>query len=310
MRVVVTGASGFVGSNVARLCRDYYGDDVIDTRVDLNDTAAIRAHVAAISPDGVIHSAIVNDWDRLLADRRAAWRAYVDATAAYAEAAAEVGATFVLVSTDWVFDGTQGPAKESEPPNPVNFYGFLKAAAELTALERGGAVARVSGVNGQHWDASGQARHDLPRAQDHGFGYFVASLVDAAERREPFTVWTDDDIGPGGLNTAASPSLASMCGDVMRRIVKQQAPGIFHCCGAEAASRRQLAAAAVRVFDLDPELVRFGPPPSPAPWPIPNDTSLDATATAKRLGYELPTIDTLLEAFRQERETGNVTSTL
>ena len=42
----------------------------------------------------------------------------------------------VLVSTDWVFDGTQGPAAEDDPPSPVNPYGFLKAASELGAASR------------------------------------------------------------------------------------------------------------------------------------------------------------------------------
>ena len=49
---------------------------------------------------------------------------------------------FCLVSTDWVFDGTQSGATEDTPPNPINLYGFLKAASEIVTLERGGAVAR------------------------------------------------------------------------------------------------------------------------------------------------------------------------
>ena len=298
--MVLTGASGFVGSNIAKVLSDVHGDDVITDRVDLFDADAIGRHVASAGADGVIHCAIVNDWDRMLADRHWAWDAYVSSTRAYAEAALGVGAGFVLVSTDWVFDGTQGPATEDEPPNPVNLYGFLKASAELVTLERNGAVARVSGVNGTHW-----SRPTTPRAQDPGFGYFVASLVAALEAGQPFTVWEADDI-----NMVASPSLASMCGEVMRAILGQNQNGIFHCCGADSVTRRELAYAAADVFDLDRGLLRFAPPPERTPMPIPYDTSLDASATAERLGYPLPGLRELLTAFRTERHKGRVTSFL
>ena len=56
----------------------------------------------------------------MLSDRRRAWDAYVGATRNVVDAANAVGAHIVLVSTDWVFDGTQGPAPEDAPPNPVN----------------------------------------------------------------------------------------------------------------------------------------------------------------------------------------------
>ncbi|MEM7339319.1 MAG: sugar nucleotide-binding protein [Actinomycetota bacterium] len=305
MRVLITGASGFVGSNIAAVCRELYGDEVITGRVDMIDPGAVAAHVEGHAPDAIIHSAILNDWDELFADRQRAWDGYVTATRNYAAAATSAGIPMVLVSTDWVFDGTQAPTTETDPPNPVNQYGFLKAASELVALERGVTVARVSGVNGLH-----RARPEAPRAQDHGFGYFVASLVDALEAGQPFTVWD----GPG-LNQSASPSLASMCGEVMREAVDARVgPQILHCCGAETVSRRELAELTVDVFELDGALLRFDPAPAPAPWPIPPNTGLDASTTAATLGYELPSARTLIEAFRAERTTGAlqplVTSTI
>ncbi|MEM7274979.1 MAG: sugar nucleotide-binding protein, partial [Actinomycetota bacterium] len=160
MRVIVTGASGFVGSNIAKVLRDRHGDEVIDRRVDMTDPAAVADHVTTSGADAVIHCAILNDWDRMHADRREAWAAYVDATRFYADAAAAADIPMCVISTDWVFDGTQSNATEDTPPNPINLYGFLKAASELVALERGGAVVRVMGVNGTHW-----ARPATPRAQ-------------------------------------------------------------------------------------------------------------------------------------------------
>ena len=199
--------------------------------------------------------------------RRAAWDGYVGATRNVVDAAGD--AQVVLISTDWVFDGTQAGATEDEPPNPINVYGFLKAASELVVTERAkhGAVARISGVQGA---ASG------PRAQDHGFGYFVASLVQALRAGEPFTVWEAEDI-----NMRATPTLASDVGDLIWRMLERERTGIHHCCGGESVTRSELARATVTAFDLDGELLRFGPPPPPS-GPVPYDTSIDGTRDRHR----------------------------
>lgn len=306
MRVILTGASGFVGSNIAKVLSDRYGDEIIDHRVDMTDRHAVAEQVATAEADAVVHCAIMNDWERMHADRRAAWAAYVEATRNYADAAAFADIPMCLISTDWVFDGTQSNATEDTPPNPINLYGFLKATSEVVALERGASVARVMGVNGTHW-----ARPTTPRAQDPGFGYFVASLVDALEAGQPFTVWEGDDI-----NGIATPSLGAQCGEVVRAAIAggfgggTQADGasIFHCCGADSTSRRTLAEAAVETFELDRSLLRFGPAPAEAfaGQTIPFDTSTSAVATAERLGTPLLSLTELLTSFKRERETGAI----
>ena len=54
----------------------------------------------------------------------------------------------------------------------------------------------------------------------------------------------------------------------------------------------------VAAFGLDPDLLAFGPAP-PQPWPVPYDTSLDATATAAALGVELPDVDEQLRRLER-----------
>ncbi len=229
-------------------------------------------------------------------DRQYGWRTQVESTRTLADIATRAGIPFVLISSDRVFDGTQGPATEQTPPNPVSLPGFLQAAAEIVTLDRDGAVARVSAVN------TARPGPDAPPPGPYGGLEFVAPLVDALEAGRPFTVWEAED-----LNMIATPSLATMCAEVIRALLSDRASGIAHCCGADAASRRELALAAVEAFGLDGSLLRFGRPPQPAPLALPYDSSLDASETAKRLDVDLPDLAELLGALRHERATGALT---
>ena len=309
MRVLVTGGAGFVGSNVVAAAAAR-GDEVAAivralpslpdpactyVVADLLDEAATRAAVEKARPDAIVHTAILNDFRGIYADRRLAWASYVGVTRTVADAANAWGATLVTVSTDWVFDGTQSLADESTPPNPVNYYGVLKAASELVTLERAQepVVARIAGVMGTH-----RAGREVPRVQDAGFGYFVTAVVDALSVGEPFTVWESD-----AINMVATPSLASLSGEWMLELAARGLRGVFHCCGGEATTRMGLAREAARVFELDGDLLRSGRPDEAAlpPAPVPYDTSLDGRATARALGVELLSVRELLVLLRAER---------
>ncbi len=298
MRIYLAGASGFVGSNIAYVLAERHGEEVIapgHEHVELTDASVVRRSVVATRPDAIVHCAIWNDPQALHRDRRRAWGEYVGVTRNLVDAANIADAQIVLISTDWVFDGTQGPADESEPPNPINRYGFLKAASELVVTQRAqsGTIARIAGVQGIH-----RARRRAPRAQDAGFGYLVASLVEALRDGERFTVWD----GPG-LNTLATPTLATDAAELVWRALEHRRTGILHCCDGEHIDRVGLARRAVEVFELDPELLEVGPPPASALAPagsVPRDTRLDAGATAAALGAELAGLDLMLSRLRQE----------
>ena len=299
MRIYLTGASGFVGSNLAHVFAREHGEEVVapgHEHVDLTDELVVRRSVLATRPDAIVHAAIWNDPAALRTDRRRAWDEYVVATRNVVAAANAVDAHVVLISTDWVFDGTQAPASESEPPNPINTYGFLKACSELIVTESAarGAIARIAGVQGIH-----RARPRTPRAQDPGFGYLVLSLVDALRGGERFAVWD----GPG-LNLLATPTLATDAAELVWRTLTREATGILHCCGGEHVDRVGLAHRAIEVFELDQDLLDVVPPPADvvAAGGVPRDTRLDAGTTERALGLKLPDLGTMLWRLRAEVE--------
>jgi dTDP-4-dehydrorhamnose reductase len=289
VRIYVTGGSGFVGSNLVHVFRERGADVVAPTHaeLDLTDARVTARSVERAAPDAIVHAAIWNGFGDLLSDRRRAWDSFVGATRNIVAAAGS--AHVVLVSTDWVFDGTQHAATEDEPPNPVNAYGFLKAASELVVPPTG-TVARIAGVQGVH-----RARPRTPRAQDAGFGYLVASLVEALRRGERFTVWD----GPA-INAIATPTLATDVAHMIHAAIERDVTGTLHCVGAEPIHRVDLARRAVEAFGLDQELLAVGPPPDTASGPY--DTSLDGTYTAEALGVGLRGVDSLLSELGAQLE--------
>jgi dTDP-4-dehydrorhamnose reductase len=310
-RILVTGATGFVGGNVAAVLESRGADVLCAVRrdpgpdfpwpwrlTDLGDVADVGAALTEHAATAVLHLAIDNDLQGLYLNRRAGFDAYVGMTRRMVDAANAHGAAVGYVSTDWVFDGTGHLVDEEEPINPVNLYGLFKALSERVVLDRAdlGFVARVGGVQGRHL-----TKPAAPRQQDCGFGYFVLSLVDALSRGEGFTVWQDPDI-----NGVASPVTAAEIAARLLRAVERRVDGVLHVVGADAVTRLELAEAACEAFGLDPAELRTGPVPDGAmlPAPMPFDTSLSTPRTDEVLGVRPFAITDQLRGLRRELETG------
>lgn len=141
MRVLVTGASGLLGRAVVAAAQAR-GDDVVGIahsrahgalrKLDLCDADAVRALLADVQPDAVIHTAAERRPDAMEAHPDEARRLNVDVPAQLVAACAalERPARLVHLSTDYVFDGAHPPYRPDDAPHPLNAYGQSKLDAE------------------------------------------------------------------------------------------------------------------------------------------------------------------------------------
>ena len=133
-RVVVTGGGGLLGGAVAKL----YGDRAVafdHASLDIADADAVHAAIEQAQPDLIVHCAAMTNVDACEDDPDAAFRINAEGSHNVASAASHVGAVVVAVSTDYVFDGSQGPYDEGSETDPIQVYGESKLAGEHAVRE-------------------------------------------------------------------------------------------------------------------------------------------------------------------------------
>lgn len=104
--------------------------------LDIGDPENVNEVFELVKPDIVIHTAAMTNVDACETDRDACLRNNVHAVEYIVNACNKHGAHLIHVSTDFVFDGLEGPYDETAKPNPVSYYGWSKAEAERIVIEK------------------------------------------------------------------------------------------------------------------------------------------------------------------------------
>lgn len=152
MRIVVTGAGGQLGVELVEAGRAQGHDVVGATReqLDVVDANAVSDTFRTLRPDVAVHAAAWTAVDACEGDPERAFLVNARGTRHVVDAAREVGARVVYVSTDYVFDGTKvGPYEVDDEPNPRSVYGASKLAGEESCSDDD-VVVRISWVCGFH----------------------------------------------------------------------------------------------------------------------------------------------------------------
>jgi dTDP-4-dehydrorhamnose reductase len=202
-RLLVTGARGMLGQDVALAAGAAGVEPLLLSRADLDvtDAVAVAAAVVASKADAIVNCAAWTDVDGAESDPEGARAVNATAPGVLAQAAAEAGVRLVHVSTDYVFDGDRPPGAapyvESDPTGPRSVYGATKLAGEQAVAAAGGshAIARTSwlfGVGGPN---------------------FAATMLRLAGERDEISVVTDQIGFPTATGHLAPALVALALGD-------------------------------------------------------------------------------------------------
>ncbi|KAA8362351.1 dTDP-4-dehydrorhamnose reductase [Leuconostoc carnosum] len=139
MKYLITGANGQLGQELQKLLHERELDFVAfdSNQLNITDREAVLAVFKQVQPDVVLHAAAYTKVD-LAEDQghELNWQVNVNGTKNVADASELYDAKLVAVSTDYVFDGTNGEDYlETDPVNPKNAYGRAKLAGELAVTE-------------------------------------------------------------------------------------------------------------------------------------------------------------------------------
>src|SRR5688500_18928202 len=150
MRVLVTGAKGQLGTDLARTCTEA-GDEVLAcgrSELDLADRDSVLSAITSTRPDVVLNAGAWTAVDACESDPDRAFLTNALGVRWVSEAARIVGAHVVHISTDYVFDGSKPePYHEWDDPAPRSVYGRSKLGGELE-LDPGHAIVRTAWVCG------------------------------------------------------------------------------------------------------------------------------------------------------------------
>ncbi len=267
MKLLITGASGLYGSKLARLALakgiEVYSSDIQSlsvygnfVKLDISGKEAVEEAFKAIKPDVVVHAATLTDVDKCETNKELAWKVNVEGTKNIAEAAKSAGSFLIYISTDYVFSGEKGNYKETDVPDPINYYGLTKLKAEeIVQTQAEYFIARPSVIYGST-PAAGKVN-------------FALWLIETLRKGERVKIVTDQ------WNT---PTLNTNLAEMTLEVIERRLTGIYHMCGATRVSRFEFAEKIADTFSLDKSLIDKVLS-SQFTWPAkrPMDSSLDTS---------------------------------
>jgi dTDP-4-dehydrorhamnose reductase len=281
-KLLITGGSGYLGQHLLPVAaKDFElfathrgaasslaaGEPVF---LDLTDEVAVPQTIRRIQPDAIIHAAAVNP-GRGDADLMA--KVNTHGAQLVAQAAVEVGARLVHVSTDVVHDGRTPPYHDDAPPTPLNAYGKSKAAAEKVVLEvcPAAAIARTSLIYGLD-------------VMDRG----TAGFMERLERGEELMLFNDVWRQPVWVETLVTALL---------KLVNLEYSGLLNVVGEQALTREAFGRQMLAYWGIGSMAAISSGRAADISAAIPLDIRMTTDRARQVLHMDLPGVDTVLEIY-------------
>ncbi|TCC92270.1 SDR family oxidoreductase [Pedobacter frigiditerrae] len=248
--ILVTGSNGLLGQKITEKIRIEkcvnliatskgadrfpFNDGYVYAEMDILNPIQVRTVIEQYKPDGIIHTAAMTNVDTCHIEREAAYQLNVIATQTLVSLCEEFNIHFIHLSTDFVFDGADGPYDEAAKPNPVSYYGETKLQAEELVITSNAkcAILRTILVYG--------IVSDMSRSN------IVLWAKSALEKGNPLNIVN---------NQYRMPTFAEDLADACLLAVETEAQGIFHISGKDMMSVVELVYRVADFYKLDKSLI-------------------------------------------------------
>lgn len=292
MRILVTGANGLIGKKVVKQLTATGRCEVVATsqkRLQFDGVqtftsdlinADINSLIEKIKPDSVVHCAALSSPDACEVDRFRCKCMNIGMVERFGAACRDYNVHFVLLSTDFIFDGIKGNYTETDNINPISFYGESKLAAEkiLENLGIDYAVVRTAQVFGFENKLSRQ--NYLTRCVSQLTNGKVFKV--AFDRIRSFTL--ADDLAVG-----------------IEAVAVNKLKGIYHIAGGDSITFGDYAKLIAKTFGCDESLLDLIPAKQmieAAPRPF--NSSLVIEKAKQELNYQTTPIDEAVERVKSQ----------
>lgn len=243
-RILVTGASGLLGVNIAYEASKYnrvigvtnrlaYHSDTFDLITqDLLAPGAVERLIDKVEPEWVIHCAALANLEACEANPEMARKLNTELPKKLAATVARGGARLIHVSTDAVFDGALGDYTETDIPNPLSIYAQTKLDGEYAVAEAN-PDAIIARVNLFGWSLTGK----------RSLAEFFFNNLQANNQVFGFT------------DVFFCPLLANHIADIFLQMLENQLAGLYHVVSQTASSKYKFGVEIANRFGLNAGLI-------------------------------------------------------
>lgn len=249
-KVLITGSNGLLGQKLVYALANDEDVEVIATSrgenrmlktegyvyqpLDITNRADVLAVTAKYKPDTIINTAAMTNVDACEADKEGCDKLNVDAVAYLIEACDLNDIHLVHLSTDFIFDGENGPYTEEDEPNPVSYYGRSKYLAEQLLQKSNISWASLRTI-------------------------LVYGIVDNMSRSN-IVLWAKGALEKGSpINVVndqfRSPTLAEDLAQGCILAAKQKAEGVYNISGKDFMSVLEIVEAVADYWKLDKSII-------------------------------------------------------
>jgi dTDP-4-dehydrorhamnose reductase len=280
-KILITGSNGLLGQKLidlylknndvkliatARGINRYPIDEGYEYAImDITSFEQVQEVIKKYKPHCIINTAAMTNVDQCEEDMVGAENLNINAVSHLIDAANQVDAHFIQLSTDFIFDGKAGPYKEDDEPNPLSFYGKTKLEAEkiIRAKSNKWSIIRTILVYG--------IVHDISRSN------IVLWAKNAIEKGQPLKI-VDDQF--------RSPTLAEDLAIGCQLVEQKEAEGIYNISGKDQMSIVSLVERVADYFELDKTSIeRVSSSTLNQPAKRPPITGFNLEKSIKELGY-------------------------